>query len=103
MYCRFKWDGVSLVMVRTPATTPVIDFDLTWSQLKAGVMGDLQSDPNSQNYFIGLENLHTLLSQADYRLHLSMWSDAAGAAAGNYYENFHIGDEASSYALSYTA
>ena len=90
-------------MVRTPATTPVIDFDLTWSQLKAGVMGDLQSDPNSQNYFIGLENLHTLLSQADYRLHLSMWSaDSSVEGEGHFYENFHIGDEASSYALSYT-
>ena len=64
-------------------------------------MNEVRSDPSSENYFIGLENLHKFLSQASYHLHLSLWGGTL--AVGHYYENFYIDSESSRYALTYTA
>ena len=72
------------------------NFNINWAQLKAGLISDLLNNHNPSNFFIGLDNLHTLLSQADYRLHLSLYH------AGHYYNNFHIGPESSNYELTYS-
>ena len=88
-------------MSRTSSNSSSINFNANWTQLKEGMMNEVRSDPSSENYFIGLENLHKLLSQASYRLHLSLWSGTL--RAGHFYENFSIDSESSRYALSYTA
>ena len=71
------------------------NFNTNWTQLKAGLISDLLNNPNPSNYFIGLDNLHMLLSQADYRLHLSLYG------AGHFYDSFHVGPESSNYELTY--
>ena len=101
VYCKFQWSGATYVMRRASSKPSSINFNANWTQLKEGMMNEVRSDPSSENYFIGLENLHQLLSQANYLLHLSLWSDTLGA--GHYYENFSINSESSRYALSYTA
>ena len=80
----------------------MINFDNTWQRLKAGLMSEVLSIPNSLNYFIGLQQLHTILSQASYRLHLSLWGgDSEGV--GNYYNNFEIGSESTNYEFRYSS
>ena len=65
-------------------------------------MSDVLTNPNSLNYFIGLEQLHTILSQANYRLHLSLWGGNS-QAVGNYYNNFDIGPESTNYEFRYSS
>ena len=88
-------------MRRTSSKPSSINFNANWTQLKEGMMNEVRSDPSSENYFIGLENLHKLLSQASYRLHVTLSNGPLGA--GHFYENFSIDSESSRYALSYTA
>ena len=101
VYCKFKWNGVTYVMSRAASKPTSINFNANWTQLKEGMMNEVRSDPSSENYFIGLENLHKFLSQASYHLHLSLWGGTL--AVGHYYENFYIDSESSRYALTYTA
>ena len=72
------------------------NFNINWAQLKAGLISDLLNNHNPSNFFIGLDNLHTLLKQATYYLHLSFGS------AEHYYSHFRIGPESSLYELTYT-
>ena len=100
VYCMFKWNGVTYVMSRTASKPTSINFNANWTQLKEGMMNEVRSDPSSENYFIGLENLHKLVSQASYRLRLSLSNGQLRAKY--FYENFNIDSESSRYALSYT-
>ncbi|XP_070193903.1 angiopoietin-4-like [Littorina saxatilis] len=73
----------------------------TWTQVKDGFGDDLKVDPDP-NYFIGLDKLRQLLSQASYTTNIrcrygSAWE---GTAVANYH-NFTLGPEASGYQLSY--
>ena len=82
-------------MVRqTSALSP--NFNTNWTQLKTGLISELLNSSHPRNFFIGLDNLHTLLKQAAYKLHLSL------DGAGHYYSNFRIGPESSLYELTYT-
>ena len=101
VYCKFKWSEATFVMSRTSSNSSSINFNANWTQLKEGLMNEVRSDPSSENYFIGLENLHKLVSQASYRLRLSLSNGQLRAKY--FYENFNIDSESSRYALSYTA
>ncbi|KAK7094790.1 hypothetical protein V1264_006293 [Littorina saxatilis] len=72
-----------------------------WNAYKTGM-----GTHGSLNFFIGLENLHYFLSQAQFRLNLfTSYYPLAGELAPpptvNSYKNFSIANETSRYALSY--
>ena len=90
--CDFQWGGITYPFRRSSAS----DFNQDWATCKAGFGDDLWSIPNSNNFFIGLENLHHLLKQATFELHIYMhpWKGAS-------YDNFTIGPEPTSYAVTF--
>ena len=73
--------------------------NVDWNTVKRGLGQDLALVPNSGNFFIGLENLRQLTSQAGYRVLVWMTGSPKNAAA--FYYNFTLGAESSNYALSY--
>ena len=89
-------------MSRSTSNPTAISFDNTWQQLKAGLMSEVLSNSSSLNYFIGLQQLHTILSQANYLMHLSLWGGGS-QGVGNYYKNFDIGPESTSYEFRYSS
>nr|KAG5706348.1 hypothetical protein BaRGS_033109 [Batillaria attramentaria] len=69
---------------------------MNWTELKNGF-----GDPENNNYFIGLENMHHVLGQGSYLLHIyfTLYSnDNEGSA---YYNKFSIASEADFYRVSY--
>ncbi|KAK7505134.1 hypothetical protein BaRGS_00003704 [Batillaria attramentaria] len=93
--CRFDAGaGVTVVFQRSTSSTNL--FNQNWATIKAGINVPMSSVDDE--FFIGLENLHQLLLQAEYQLKVFIfWGDNAGAL----YDNFTIGDESTSYQLSY--
>ncbi|KAL8602054.1 hypothetical protein ACOMHN_007324 [Nucella lapillus] len=73
--------------------------NLPWTDFQRGFGDDLSATPKSTDHFIGLENLHYLTSQAPYTLTIFL-TDKDGNQKANYTE-FVVGDEASSYSLSF--
>lgn len=71
--------------------------NVSWATAKTGI-GDTTE---SSNFFIGLENLHNLLSQADYFATVYCHFDSNPSEGRLTYESFVVGPESSSYALSY--
>ncbi|KAK7094731.1 hypothetical protein V1264_006241 [Littorina saxatilis] len=89
--CIFKWGGVVTVFRRGQGS----NFDKNWEEYKEGF-----GDPDSGNFFVGLENLHHLLKQAKFELNI--WIENVDMKNGGaFYENVTVGSESESYALSY--
>ncbi|XP_070175641.1 ficolin-1-A-like [Littorina saxatilis] len=83
------------------------NFNKDWNTCKVGFGDDLFVNPNSYNFFIGLEKLHQLTQQASYRFELYIdyytnynydYNTQQGSAI---YHNFTIGPESESYALTF--
>ena len=95
MYCSFQYGGTTFPLRRESLTSVALD----WAAAKAGLAGDLHTDPQSGNFFVGLDRLHQLLSQGRYEVHVSLWGGVSGAGA--IYDGLHVGPENASYALTY--
>ncbi|XP_070202933.1 uncharacterized protein [Littorina saxatilis] len=101
VYCRFEWGGITIPFRRThPSLT---HYNVDWTTVKAGFTTTLTSDLSTADFFVGLENLHHLVSQSFYRLHMSLWRSGEYNAAytGVFYENFSLGNESTDYTLTY--
>nr|KAG5701715.1 hypothetical protein BaRGS_004317 [Batillaria attramentaria] len=94
--CVFEWGGVTLPLYRT-----TLNFNVNWATAKASFGDDLATNPASEDYFIGLDNLHHLLRQAAYQNHIFVMFDNWAGMGSSFYDNFTMGDEASSYEISY--
>ncbi|KAK7496625.1 hypothetical protein BaRGS_00012032 [Batillaria attramentaria] len=90
--CEFAYDvGITYAYFRTQSS----DFNKNWAELRDGF-----GDPANRNaFFTGLENMHHLLSQGGYELHIYFWH--GGSAGSAFYDNFTIASEAEFYRLSY--
>ncbi|XP_070201728.1 fibrinogen-like protein A [Littorina saxatilis] len=93
--CLFEWGGVTVPFRRQHESWENLD----WAEAKAGRTGNLGTGPDPWDFFAGLESLHYLSHQAEYSAHVSLWGGQDGA--GVFYQNCTIGDESSSYALTY--
>ncbi|KAK7484148.1 hypothetical protein BaRGS_00024637 [Batillaria attramentaria] len=83
---------------------PITHGGRTWTGRRAnnGFGDDLNAVPNSESFFIGLQRLHELLSQAPYNNHIFMsWENWAHKGSA-YYDNFTIGPESTGFALTYS-
>ena len=90
------YGGVTYVLKRTQHPTTLFDTD--WNSVKAGFPSTLQ---DSDNFFVGLENLHDLTSQSHYTLHISLDHFSLGSYGGRFYTKFAVGTESSNYALTF--
>uniref|UniRef100_H3AD02 Fibrinogen-like protein 1 n=1 Tax=Latimeria chalumnae TaxID=7897 RepID=H3AD02_LATCH len=75
------------------------NFDRLWSEYKKG-FGNFHSD--NGEYWLGNEKLHYLTSQGDYTLRINLL-DSEEEFRFAQYKNFKVGDEQSSYQLSFGA
>ena len=97
-----RFGGVTYPFRRTVATTTTASINMTWAAARDGLDSDALSNPNSNSFFAGLENLHQLLAQAEYVNRVSMTYGASSDVTGNaLYDNFTLGSEAESYELRY--
>ncbi|KAK7106061.1 hypothetical protein V1264_017361 [Littorina saxatilis] len=92
--CDFDYDGAMYVM-----KWKSMSLDVTWNQAKVGFGEDLEQNPNSNNFFIGLDNLHHLTSESSHRA--LVWMSASPSTAAAFYHNFTIGSEMRDYDLTY--
>ncbi|KAK7505138.1 hypothetical protein BaRGS_00003708 [Batillaria attramentaria] len=93
--CEFAYGiGVTYPIFRPSSS----DFNKNWLELKSSF-----GDPNGWDYFIGLQNLHYLLSQGSYQNQVYFeYTDGGQTKRGSaYYDNFTIASEAEFYRLSY--
>nr|KAG5706349.1 hypothetical protein BaRGS_033110 [Batillaria attramentaria] len=71
--CHFEWGvGITYTFERQEWS----NFDTkTWSEIRDGF-----GDPSSEEYFIGLDNLHHLSTQGGYELHIyfNYWGKRGG-------------------------
>ncbi|XP_025112838.1 uncharacterized protein LOC112575300 [Pomacea canaliculata] len=95
--CVLDYGGLGYILLRNSLSA---SFNVNWATARTGI-GDTSSAMTFfSNYFIGLENLHHMLSQADYMANVYCQYD--GDAKGwVYYNNFTVGPQNSSYAMSY--
>ncbi|XP_074650557.1 fibrinogen gamma chain-like [Tubulanus polymorphus] len=80
-----------------------IGFDRTWQEYVDGFGQDLTTVTFPSSYFMGLERLHQITSNAkSYNLILSLeFSDGSKSTLN--YRNFKVGDATVNYKLSYTS
>ncbi|KAK7505137.1 hypothetical protein BaRGS_00003707, partial [Batillaria attramentaria] len=82
------------------ATTVVMNredasFNQDWATLKAGIPVTIEPE----DFFIGLENLHHFLLQAEYELALHV--DGRPVSGSARYQNFTVGPESTRYEITY--
>ncbi|XP_070175642.1 fibrinogen-like protein A [Littorina saxatilis] len=94
VYCNFVWGGLTYVLRRTDTS----NFNQNWTVLKDEGIGQ---NPSVFDYFAGLENMHHLTKQATYQLTLMLFSPLLPGHPV-VYDNFTVGAESTSYAISYT-
>ncbi|XP_070176515.1 microfibril-associated glycoprotein 4-like [Littorina saxatilis] len=94
--CRFNNDGITYPLRRFNEES--FCQDLATCTVHSG--DNLETDPNPRNFFIGLENLHNLLNQATYDLHVSMMF-ADGSSGSAIYRNFNIGPGYTDFKISF--
>ncbi|XP_025112007.1 uncharacterized protein LOC112574881 [Pomacea canaliculata] len=97
VWCYFVANGITSVLQRhSTFTFPAFN----WSAAKSWVGDDTTP---TQNYFIGLHNLHLLTSQATYHFIVKMlYDEPAGATfAHRDYASLNVGSEGTSYELHY--
>ncbi|XP_070175616.1 fibrinogen gamma chain-like [Littorina saxatilis] len=99
--CHFGWGGIIYPLWRVVSETPWSN--VTWEQAKEGFGDDLSLRPGSTNFFIGLEKLHQILAQSVYNCQVLSKYGASWTTSTAFYDNFTVGHELSSYALSYGA
>ncbi|KAK7501224.1 hypothetical protein BaRGS_00007709 [Batillaria attramentaria] len=93
VYCYWYWQKTHFLSRTTQQL-----FNMTWETAKKGF-----GNTTSPDFFIGLENLHHLTSQATYHMEIKMRE--AFLPYIQYmaiYNQFHVQDETSSFALSYS-
>ncbi|KAK7094827.1 hypothetical protein V1264_006326 [Littorina saxatilis] len=93
--CRFEYGGITLPFWRWNT----VNFDKDWATLKAGFGDDLNINPDYENFFVGLENLHHLVDQAEYQMNIFM--SHPDGKAGAIYNNFNIGPESTDFELTF--
>ncbi|XP_070175724.1 microfibril-associated glycoprotein 4-like [Littorina saxatilis] len=96
--CQFRAGGETWPLRRRGST----NFCQDWATCKAPYnMQDLLS-PHPE-YFIGLENLHHLLSQAEYKLrvYMLMMNGTGYVSKTMHYTNFSVDAESSSFAVTH--
>lgn len=99
VYCAVHAWGASTYPLRRPAKS---NFAVNWATAQQGFYHDLQMSNEPKSYFIGLDNLHHLLNQAQYAAEISM-TFGDGNTASIMYPHFSIGNESTSYALTYSS
>ncbi|KAK7505139.1 hypothetical protein BaRGS_00003709 [Batillaria attramentaria] len=93
--CNFEWGiGITYALLRNS----IYDFNKNWTELRDGF-----GDPSSFNFFVGLENLHHLLNQAEYEVHVYFVypEDETMSLGSAFYNNVTVGPEAEYYSLTY--
>ena len=99
--CLFLWGGITYPFHRkyspsNPWSTK------SWMEVKNGFGTSPTSILDKESFFIGLDRLHELVSQAPYTNHIfSIYNSHQFASA--FYKNFTIGPESSGYELKYSA
>ncbi|PVD21988.1 hypothetical protein C0Q70_17791 [Pomacea canaliculata] len=93
--CLLNNGGFNYILIRNG----IMSSNVSWATAKTGIGDTTMTD--SSNFFIGLENLHNLLSQADYFATVYCHFDSNPSEGWLTYESFVVGPESSSYALSY--
>ena len=93
--CNFRFGGTTVPLQRESLDMANMD----WATAKAGLAADRQQDRRASDFFVGLQQLHELTSQADYEVHVSLFGGNTGA--GTLYSGFTVGPESSSYSLTY--
>ncbi|KAL8620170.1 hypothetical protein ACOMHN_062053 [Nucella lapillus] len=71
-----------------------------WTDFRTGLSGDLRTSTSPRDYFVGLESLHQITSQANYSAKVSLWVGVTGADA--FYQDFRVDSENTSYRLTFT-
>ncbi|XP_025113510.1 uncharacterized protein LOC112575724 [Pomacea canaliculata] len=87
MICILDWGGVGYALARSNT----ISFNANWTTAKTWIGDNLSSNESDAHYFIGLENLHNLLSQANYQANLHYTYNSLPDRVTIPYTNFAIG------------
>ncbi|KAL8621112.1 hypothetical protein ACOMHN_048154 [Nucella lapillus] len=102
VYCSMSGGGQTWPYFKSSMPT-----NLTWQQFKEGFGDDLKTIRYPGNFFIGLDNLHHLTSQASYTLLLRLYvsscpsCDMGITSVDVIYDNFSVGSEDAAYVLQY--
>ncbi|XP_070175554.1 fibrinogen gamma chain-like [Littorina saxatilis] len=91
--CEFTW-GVTAVFRRLDTSL----FNRDWNELAH--TGINPHDPNIYDYFVGLQQLHEMTSQAAYELNVVAWIGSYSKSI--LYDNFTVGPESTHYAVTYS-
>ncbi|EDO48110.1 predicted protein [Nematostella vectensis] len=91
VYCDLVTSGGGWTLIQRRMDGSV-DFYRNWDEYKRG-FGDKEGE-----FWLGLDNIHTLTSQRRYRVRFDM-EDFEGNTSYAEYDDFRVGDEASKYKL----
>ncbi|XP_070198555.1 fibrinogen beta chain-like [Littorina saxatilis] len=97
--CEFDWGGMTFPLWRQVSGTSWSA--VTWEQAKVGFGDDLNVEPDSKNFFVGLEKLHQILSQGLNNNQILSSYGNPWTNSGAYYHNFTVASEPTKYQLSY--
>lgn len=98
--CIFAWGGVTYPYHRKYSPSDPWS-NKSWAQVKNGIGTSPSGIPDKENYFIGLDRLHELVSQAEYLNHIFSMYNGWSMFASAFYKNFTVGPESSDYELRY--
>lgn len=102
MTCTFVGYGVTYPFRRVSSPADLW-FNKGWEEAKRGIGADASTIADLTNFFIGLDRLHEIVSQAEYHNHVLSMYNGGSAYASAHYKNFTVGPESSGYELSYSA
>nr|KAG5699869.1 hypothetical protein BaRGS_034643 [Batillaria attramentaria] len=91
-----------MVMMTTTMITTTTTMLMMTMEAVTGFGGDLTVPPDDKNFFIGLDNLHHLSSQAGYNAQFFMKYNNWSGSGGAFYSGWTIGPASSNYSLTYT-
>ncbi|PVD21994.1 hypothetical protein C0Q70_17797 [Pomacea canaliculata] len=98
IFCVVDWGGLGYVLLQNNK----LSLNMSWSTAKTGIgISSSVANGHSSDYFVGLDNLHYLLSQADYDGNVYCLYNNGKNKGWIYYRNIVVGSENTSYALSY--
>nr|KAG5701720.1 hypothetical protein BaRGS_004322 [Batillaria attramentaria] len=97
VYCNFQYGyGITYALRRQ-----TFAYDPSWEDAKLPAGEDLSVNPSSRNFFIGLENLRHLVTQADYTNLIFMGYPGGNRWGWTNYHNFSVGPSSTDYVITY--
>lgn len=98
--CIFLWGGITYPFHRKYSPSDPWSTK-SWTEVKNGFGTSPAGIPDKENFFIGLDRLHELLSQALYTNHIFSTYNGNQLASA-FYRNFTVGPESLGYELKYS-